>query len=36
MSSAFLITLGVFVFLGLGWIGARAALNKIVPPETTD
>jgi len=31
-----MIGLGVVAFLAMSWIGARLALNKLVPPEATD
>ena len=31
-----MILLGMAVFLAVSWIGARVALNKLVPPEATD
>ena len=32
MSTVVMITLGVVVFLIAGWIGARTAVNKFIPP----
>ena len=33
MGSVLMIAVGVTVFLAICWIGARLALDKIVPPE---